>query len=72
MPPSPGRDYMQSSYDDQKNLEADVSPEVKSYTEEEVKQIANEVANKNYYKGLDEGTKKIKLELENVRFNWMA
>ena len=49
---------------DQKDIEADVSPEVKSYTEEEVKQIANEVANKNYYKGLDEGTKKIKLELE--------
>ncbi len=50
--------------DDQKNLEADVSPEVKTYTEEEVKKIANEVANKNYYKGVDEGTKKIKLELE--------
>ena len=50
--------------DDQKNLEADVSPEVKTYTEEEVKKIANEVANKKYYKGVDEGTKKIKLELE--------
>ena len=49
---------------DQKDIEADVSPEVKTYTEEEVKKIANEVANKNYYKGVDEGTKKIKLELE--------
>ena len=36
----------------------------KTYTEDEVKKIANEVANKNYYKGFDEGIKKIKSELE--------
>ena len=52
---------------DNKNIEKKVKEEVKkekTYTENEVKKIANEVANKNYYKGYDEGIKKIKSELE--------
>ena len=50
-----------------KNIEKKVKEEVKkekTYSENEVKKIANEVANKNYYKGYDEGIKKIKSELE--------
>ena len=52
---------------DNKNIEKKVKEEVKkekTYSENEVKKIANEVANKNYYKGYDEGIKKIKSELE--------
>ena len=52
---------------DNKNIEKKVKEEVKkekTYSESEVKKIANEVANKNYYKGYDEGIKKIKSELE--------
>ena len=52
---------------DNKNIEKKSEEEVKkekTYTENEVKKIANEVANKNYYKGYDQGIKKIKSELE--------
>ena len=54
-------------HEDNKNADKKVEDEVKkekTYSENEVKKIANEVANKNYYKGYDEGTKKIKSELE--------
>mgnify|MGYP001199054233 CR=1 FL=1 len=53
--------------EDNNNIEKKVKEEArkeKNYSENEVKKIANEVANKNYYKGYDEGIKKIKSELE--------